>query len=319
MYDVVCVGILVADVIAKTVDTMPGKGKLALVDQLNLFTGGCATNAAIDMGKIGQKVAIIGKIGRDGFGEFLTEQLNTFGVDTQGLVCSDTVGTSASVAFLESDGERSFLHSFGANGEFRESDINYDIIDKSNIVFVAGSLLLPKFDGEECAILLQKAKEMGKITVLDTAWDSTGKWMKTLGPCMEYIDYFLPSYEEAVMLSGEKDVEAIADVFLSFGIKVVVIKIGSDGCFIKTQEGIKHLIPVYKNIEVKDTTGAGDSFCAGFLTGLARELPLEECGKLGNAVGAHCVMEVGASVGIKSYEQIKVFMKQRDGGLYNEA
>lgn len=61
MYDVACVGILVADIIARTVDEMPDRGKLALVDQLNLFTGGCATNTAVDMAKIGQSVAIVGK------------------------------------------------------------------------------------------------------------------------------------------------------------------------------------------------------------------------------------------------------------------
>jgi len=143
--------------------------------------------------------------------------------------------------------------------------------------------------------------------------------MQTLEPCMEHIDYFLPSYEEARMLSGKDDLDAIADCFLSYGIKVVVIKNGSDGCFIKTQQGEKWMLPVYGNIEVKDTTGAGDSFCAGFLTGLVRQLPLEECGKLGNAVGAHCVMEVGASVGIKSYDEIRAFMKQREGAMNNEA
>ncbi len=311
MYDVACVGILVADIIARTVDEMPDRGKLALVDQLNLFTGGCATNTAVDMAKIGQSVAIVGKVGRDGFGEFLKSQLDAAGVNTDGLAYSETAGTSASVAFLESDGERSFLHSFGSNGDFVEADIDYDIIKASKIVFVAGSLLMPKFDGEECAKFLKKSQALGKVTALDTAWDATGKWMTTLEPCLSYLDYFMPSYEEAVQLSGMTELEDIADAFLTYGIKVVVIKVGSDGCYIKTADGETYKIPVYTGIDVKDTTGAGDSFCAGFLSGLSRGLTLEECGRLGNAVGAHCVMEVGASVGIKDYETVTTFMKSR--------
>lgn len=308
MYDVACVGILVADIIANTVDEMPDRGKLSIVNNLNLFSGGCASNAAIDMAKIGQKVAVIGKVGKDGFGQFLKSSLESVGVNTDGVTESNEVGTSASVAFLESDGERSFLHSFGANGVFCEEDVDYSIIEDSKIVFVAGTLLMPEFDGADCALMLSKAKVMGKTTVLDTAWDPQGRWMSVVEPCLEHLDYFMPSYDEAVQLSGKTDVAEIADYFLAYGVAVVVIKVGSDGCYIKNQDGDIYSIPVYKGIDVKDTTGAGDSFCAGFLTGLSKGLTLEECGTLGNAVGAHCVMEVGASEGIKDYATIQAFM-----------
>jgi len=311
MYDVACIGILVADIIAKPVKQMPKRGKLTLVENLNLFTGGSAANAAIDLAKIGQKVTIIGKVGQDGFGDFLKASLRDVGVDTSGLITSYEVGTSASVAFLEPDGERSFLHCFGANGKFHERDVDYSIIQDSKIVFVAGSLLLPSFDGEACAVLLQKAQAMNKITVLDTAWDSTGQWMSLIEPSLAHLDYFMPSYDEAVELSGQTDVEDIANVFLSYGVRVVVIKMGSEGCFIKTQQGDIYRLPVYTGFDIQDTTGAGDSFCAGFISGLSRNLSLEACGKLGNAVGAHCVMAVGASEGIKDYETIKAFMEER--------
>lgn len=310
MFDVVCIGILVADAIAKTVDQMPGKGKLDLVNRLDLYTGGCAASAAIDLAKIGQKVAIIGKIGDDGFGKFLNTALREEGVHTNGLVVSKASGTSASVVLVDSAGERSFLHCLGANAEFSDTDVDYRIIQDSKIVFVAGTMLMPCFDGEPCARVLKKAKEMGKYTVLDTAWDSKGRWMQVLEPCMKYIDLFIPSYEEAVELSGKKDPEEIADVFLAMGVTTAVIKLGKDGCFMKDSGGEKHAIPTYANVQVMDTTGAGDSFCAGFLTGLARGWDLRECGKFANAVGTHCVMAVGASTGIKSLEEIQAFMKE---------
>lgn len=308
MYDVICVGILVADAIAKTVDKLPETGKLDLVNRLDLYTGGCAVNSGIALSRLGINATVMGKIGDDGFGKFILRTLEDEGVDTKGLVIDKNESTSASVVLVDSSGERSFLHCLGANGVFSDRDVNYDIIADSKIVFVAGTMLMPGFDGDPCARVLKRAKEMGKTTALDTAWDSTGRWMEVLDPCIPYIDIFMPSYEEAVQLSNKKEPEDISDVFLKRGIETVIIKLGKDGCFIKDNTGRKYLIPTYEDIKPVDTTGAGDSFAAGFLTGIIKGLDLYECGKLANAVGTHCVMEVGASTGIKSYDEIRQFM-----------
>lgn len=314
MFDVACVGILVADAIARTVNNLPEKGKLDLVDKIELFTGGCAMNSAIDMARMGLNITIIGKIGNDGFGKFITNSLKDEKVDTEGLVAVDGSDTSASLVTVDSNGERSFMHCIGANGEFSVSDINYDIIRNSKIVFVAGTMLMPAFDGEQCAEFLKKVKEMGIYTVLDTAWDSKGRWMDVLKPCMKYIDLFIPSIEEAEQLSGKKEPGDIADVFLSMGVKTAVIKLGKKGCFIKDSSGEKYTIPTYSKIKAVDTTGAGDSFVAGFLTGMTKGWNLYQCGLLGNAAGTHCVMAAGASTGIKSFEEIAEFMKNNEPG-----
>ncbi len=312
MYDVACVGILVADVIAKTVDELPGKGKLGLINQLDLYTGGCAVNSGIALARIGLKPAIVGKIGDDGFGKFIYNVLVEEKVNIDGLVVDPESSTSASVVLVDSSGERSFLHCLGSNAEFTDKDVDFNIIEKSKIVFIAGTMLMPNFDGEPCAKVLKKSKEMGKYTALDTAWDSKGRWMKVLKPCMKYIDLFMPSYEEAVQLSGKEDPEEIADVFLAMGVKIAVIKLGKGGCFIKDLGGQKYKIPTYTDIQPVDTTGAGDSFAAGFLTGIVNGWNLYDCGKFANAVGTHCIMAVGASTGIKSMEEIKAFMGKYD-------
>ncbi len=316
LFDAVCIGIMVADVIAKPVDVIPGRGKLGLLDKLDLYAGGCAVNAAIDLSKIGLNVAVIGKIGNDGFGKCIIDALKKENVDISGLVISSQSRTSASVVLSDSGGERTFLHYQGSNAEFIDMDINYDIVERSRIVFIAGTMLMPSFDGEPCKRVLKKAKEMGKYTVLDTAWDSTGRWMSVLHPCMQYIDLFIPSYEEAVNLSGKKSPEEIADAFLSMGVKVAVIKLGKEGCFLKSMDGEKHLIPAYKCIQPIDTTGAGDSFIAGFITGLVNNWDLHECGKFANAVGTHCVMAMGASTGIEKLDVIRDFMKKHENCLY---
>ncbi len=316
MYDVVSVGIIVADCIAKPIQKMPERGKLEFVDKISLHTGGNAATCAINVSKLGMKSAVLGKIGGDGFGLFFLDELKKHGVETAGLKIDPEATTSASLALIGADGERSFLHSRGANGLLVEADLNYDIVDRTNIVFVTGCNLMPKFDGPECAKFLKKCKEMGKTTAYDVCWDPTGRWMEITGPAMPYIDYFMPSIEEAVELSGGlTDLDEMADKFLSMGPHTVVIKTGKKGCFIKTKKGERLEVPTYTRIKAFDTTGAGDSFCSGFLSGLSQGWDLERCAKFANAVGTHCVMAAGASTGIKPMKDILQFMEDYDKGL----
>ncbi len=316
MYDVACIGIFVADCIAKTVKEIPEAGKLGLIDSLKLYTGGCATNAGLDMKKLGADIALLGMVGNDGFGSFLKSEIEKYGIPTEGIKVSDDYSTSASVVLVDESGERTFLHSLGVNGKFTDTDVNFDVIENSKVVFVAGTMLMPEFDGEPCARVLKKCKEMGKITVLDSAWDDTGRWMDVLRPCMPYIDYFIPSIEEARMFAeGREELSDIADYFFDLGVKHVAIKVGKKGCYVretKDSEGI--LLPTYTGIKRVDTTGAGDSFCAGFLYGLTHDMDMVESAKFANAVATHCVMEVGASTGIRPYAEIKKFMDENQPG-----
>jgi sugar/nucleoside kinase (ribokinase family) len=313
MYDVVTTGILVADVLCKTVDAIPERGKLGLIRSMRLYNGGGAMSAAIGLAKLGAKTAIIGKVGDDGFGQFLTGVLAQNGVNTGALVADAKVDTSASVVLVDSGGERTFLHCQGSNGAFRETDIDYGTAEKANIFFLSGSMLLGALDGEPTAAALKKVKALGKTTVLDTAWDDTGRWMELLAPCLPYVDYFAPSIEEAEKFSGETTPEKIADVFFDCGVSHVVIKLGKKGCYFretKDAEGV--FVPAYPVENAADTTGAGDSFCAGFLFGLSRGMGMLESCKLGAAVGAHCVQAVGATTGIPPYETVQKFMKERE-------
>ena len=311
MIDVACVGILVADVIAKPVDNIPGKGLLGLIDEISLHNGGCAMSASIAMSKIGLKTAVLGKVGNDIFGEYLKNVLIENKVNTDGLAVDFNNQTSASIVLSDNTGERTFLHCIGANGSFGKDDINWEVIKDSKIVFIAGTMLMDTFDGEHCEYVLKHCKETGKTTVLDTAWDSKGRWMDILGRCMPYIDVFLPSFEEAVELSGERDYNKITDVFFDCGVKQTAIKLGREGCYLrenKNSEGV--LIPAY-SVKAVDTTGAGDSFCAGFITGLVKGMSFIDCGRFANATGAFCVTKTGATSGLKPFEEIMDFIEKQ--------
>jgi len=303
-----CLGILVTDIIVKTVDRYPVRGKLRLVDDIKLCSGGCAANTGIDLAKLGVKTRVMGKLGEDGFGDFLINTCRKHGLDVQGIVRDNSVGTSTTIVMVHSDGERSFLHSLGANAQFCEDDININLLIECQILHIAGFFLLPKLDGLPVASLLKKAKETGTITSLDTAWDARGRWMKLLEPCLPYLDIFLPSIEEARMITDAETVEEIAKILIDKGVKIVGLKMGKEGCYIRTKSK-KIRIPAYP-VEVIDTTGAGDAFVAGFLTGILKKWPLEKTGRLANAAGALSTTAIGATDGLISLEKTLEFMNK---------
>lgn len=311
MSKVACVGILVADVMTKPVDTIPEKGLLSHVDAIELFSGGNAMTAAVNMRKMGVDSAVIGKVGKDMFGNFLEEKMREQGVNTKGVKKDDNVQTSVSVVLSASDGERTFLHCVGTNGTFSIDDVDWDVVKDVDYVFVTGTYLLNTFDGEQTKEFLKKCKELNKTTLLDVCWDAKDRWGELLFDAMPYIDIFMPSIDEAMKISGETEPDKIADVFFEKGVKKVVIKLGKKGAYLReSADGKAVIIPTYSKIKAVDTTGAGDSFCSGFITGLVKGLSFEECGLFANAVGTHCVMEKGATTGIKSYEEIRKFMEE---------
>lgn len=305
---VTCLGILVADLVGLPVDKYPERGKLVLVDQLGLHSGGCAANTGVALAKIGVETGIIGKVGNDGLGDFMVGVLEKNGIDVRGVVRDPKVGTSGTMVMVHPGGERSFIHYLGANASLTEHDVDFSLLKKNKILHVAGSFLMPGIDGEPTAHVLEKAQSMGITTSLDTAWDSTGRWMSILKPCLPYVDYILPSIEEARHVTGQQKPEDVAKVFMDNGVKIVGLKMGEAGCYIRHADG-EMLIPRYE-VNAVDANGAGDSFVAGFLTGVVNGWDLEKTGRFANAVGAFCVMAVGASTGIKSMDEILEFMEK---------
>lgn len=310
MADVTCLGILVADVVGKPIDQWPARGKLMLADRMELHTGGCASNTGVALAKIGVKTAIIGKVGNDGFGDFVVNSLEKWGADCSGVVRDRDAATSATMVMVHSDGERSFIHYIGANAAFTDADVDFGIVKQSKILHVAGVFLMPAFDGEPTARVLKKAQEMGVTTSLDTCWDSRGNWMKLLEPCLPYVDYAVPSIEEARMVTGKHEPADVAGVLMDKGVKTVALKMGNQGCYIRSRD-VELRIPIYK-VDAVDACGAGDSFAAGFLVGLVNGWDLERTGKFANAVGAFCVTALGATTGIKDQKTIEEFIARRE-------
>ena len=302
--DVLSLGIFVVDVLGKPIDVFPEKGKLALFDQLEIHTGGCANNTAIALSRLGVSVGAMGKIGNDHFGDLLLQTLDENRVNTSGIQQDNSTNTSFTFVAVASDGERSFCHYIGANGELSESDMGdmaWDIIKTAKILHVAGALVMPKFDGQPMANVLKKAKTLGIITSLDTAWDATGKWLETLEPSLPYVDIFLPSLTEAQQLTGASEPNEISKFLHDYGINTIGIKMGEHGSYISTTNE-KFYMPAY-HVDIVDATGAGDAYVAGFLTGIVKGWDLKSTAELASATGAACVTAIGTTAGIQNLEE----------------
>ncbi|OIN96371.1 hypothetical protein AUJ66_06470 [Candidatus Desantisbacteria bacterium CG1_02_38_46] len=302
-------GILVADVVARPVDKFPQRGRLELSDEMGLHVGGCASNTGIDLAKLGISTGVIGKVGKDGFGDFLIEQMHKFGLDTKGVKRDMRFNTSGTMVFVSSDGERTFIHYLGANSTLIDTDVDYSLVKKAKIFHIAGFFLLPSLEGKPIARIFKKVKQMGITTTLDTAWDSRGRWFKAIKFAFPYVDFFLPSIEEAKMISQEKDPDRIGQFFLDRGVNVVALKMGPAGSYLKTKD-ISMRVPPFKIVPV-DGTGAGDAFVAGFLAGLVKKWPLEKCAEFANAVGALAAIKVGATAGVRTMRETLKFMKTK--------
>lgn len=309
---VVVLGILCADIIARPVDGLPRRGLLVPIDQLELHTGGCATNVGIDLVRLGVACSVLGKIGRDSLGDFVLHMLDQEGVDTRGLRRSDMVQTAATVVLVGPDGEHSFLHCLGANATFVAEDVDMELVRSADVLVVAGSLLMPRLDGESMVEVLRAARESGTVTLLDTAWDASGRWMTSIEPCLPFCDYFLPSEGEAAMLSGVTDPEAMAASFVAHGARNVIIKLGDRGCLLRTEDGVTEHVAALA-VSPVDTTGAGDAFVAGFTAGLVHGWDASRCAHLAVTVGAMCVTATGASSGVRPFAETLQVMEQ--GGL----
>ena len=299
---VACIGLLVADTVGAAIDTLPKRGTLELIDRIALHTGGCGANTTTGLAKLGVPVNLIGKVGRDGFGDFMVGALSQRGVGTAGVARDATEPTSATIVTVHSDAERSFLHVLGANATFTAKDVDWSAIEGAKILHIAGLQLLPAFEGDDVASVLAEAKRRGITTTLDTVMNPRSRWWDGLVAALPYLDWALPSLVEAERLTGTRDPMEQTRILKEAGAKNVVVKLDAEGCYVAPAEGTPFIAPPL-TVTAVDSLGAGDAWVAGFLTGLVEGWSLDKIARFANAVGACCVTAYGSTDGIRSREE----------------
>jgi sugar/nucleoside kinase (ribokinase family) len=299
--DVVCLGILVADVIARPVDGLPRDGSLDVVDEIGLRGGGCALNTASALVKLGLSATIAGKVGADAFGEFILGVADQRGIDRRAVVRDQASSTSATVVLVAAEGEQVFLHHPGANARLHAEELDDELLFAGRALHIGGALVMDGLDGEPFARILAEAKARGLTTSLDTVWDATDRWERVL-PVLPHVDLAAPNLREAQAITGETEPARAAERLHELGAAEVVLKLGADGCFV---HGVGRIEPV--RVETVDGTGAGDAFAAGLLYGRLAGWPLERAARFANAAGALATTAVGAVEGVRELDETLAF------------
>lgn len=303
--DVVLAGLALVDVIGRSIDlrNLPRAGGLEYIDSITMTTGGNVANCGIDLAKLGFRVAAITRVGNDTLGEFVRRQLAHYGIDLRGVIVDPRLQTSATMVAVRNDGERTFLHTRGCLTKFRARDIlrHLDLLANARM-FALGYLgLLPECEKELPRLFSTIKHETGAEVFLDTGGTprSNPALLKKILP---YVDYFIPSLDEAVALTGKQTPEGIVRYFRAKGARGVVgVKLGKKGCFVD-RAGEADYIPAVRVRNVVDATGAGDAFVAGFIAAVLRGLSAFDAARVANRIAADCVRAVGASTAIQPFE-----------------
>ena len=308
MPDIACLGLFVADIVGRPIDALPKRGTLELIERIELHTGGNGASTAVALGKLGMSVVALGKVGNDTLGDFMIGAVGKHGVDTRGIVRDAVFPTAATIVSVHSDAERSFLHVAGANATYVPDEVIWEAAEGAKIFYVAGLQLMVAMEGENIASVLREAKRRGMTTVLDTVMNPRSVWWPGLAPALPFLDWAIPSLEEAALLTGERDPAAQAASLKAAGAKNVAIKDGAEGCHLFPERGASFRVPSFPVTPV-DALGAGDCWAAGFLTGLLHDWPLEKTARFANAVGACSVTALGATTGVRPLTETLEMLK----------
>lgn len=304
-YDCIVAGSCVVDLLCRPVSLEKpiGQGVLHAVDPLIVTTGGITCNSGITMARMGLNVGVFTYVGNDVWASVVENLLQADRVDTSLLRRHETDATSTTVVTIDPDGERSFFHCVGAPREMDAKMFldHLEVFRRTRMLLVGYYSLMPKLE-PDLPRVFEAVRAVGCRTALDAA--GAGGTMRPLDRILPHLDVYVPSHAEAKHQTGEDDPRKIIDIFRGCGAPGILgVKLGRQGVLLSAKAGDYVRISICQPPgPVVDTTGAGDSFYAGLLTGLLKGLPLEQAGRLGAAAGACCVTALGGSTGGRDYQ-----------------
>ena len=280
-FDVVVIGELNVDLLLYGEDIVPAFGQVEkLVDDAVLTVGSSSAIFAHQAARLGLRVAFSGKVGADPFGEFMTSRLERVGVDTSAVVVDGGLSTGLTVHLVQGT-DRAMLTNMGTIPELRPEEVDEALLENTRHVHL-GSYFLQKGMHDSLAGLFAHASTAGATTSLDPGWDPWEEWDAGLREALEETDVFMPNEGELLAIAGEPSTERALGRFAE--VPTVVVKRGADGAL--GRGGGKTASCVPPPVEPVDTTGAGDSFDAGFLFGMLGGYDLERALNLGCLCGA---------------------------------
>lgn len=323
-------------------------GQLLQVGAATICTGGPVSNTGLALHKLGIPVALVGKVGFDALGAALRSVLDAYAPAlSAGVATTTEAGTSYSIIISPPGIDRTFWHYPGANDTFCADDIAGDLLARADLFHFGYPPIMRRMysaGGAELTEIFRRAKQAGATTSLDLcvpdSLSEAGRvdWRAILTRALPYVDIFLPSADELLFMLRRSVFEQlnahgcftenltlglVADVaaeLLTLGPKIVVLKLGDRGLYLRTaaaeflalgkaapaESSSWANIEIYKpcfDVNVVGTTGSGDATIAGFLAGFLRGLPPDQAMTAAVAVGACNVEAADALSGIRSWDE----------------
>jgi sugar/nucleoside kinase (ribokinase family) len=301
LYDVLVVGELNVDLILNRIEKFPEVGKEVLAKEMTLTLGSSSAIFASNISSLGARVAFIGKIGKDKFGEVVLESLQENGVDISMIRIDERWGTGATI-ILNVDEDRANTTYPGAMDHLTIDDISDEDLMKARHLHFSSYFLQPGMWGN-LGNLFRKAKALGLTTSFDMQWDPQETWKLDIADVLPHVDVFLPNKAEIMLLTGENDLKKAVEAVKDY-VHVLAIKRGNKGSLVWHQGQLSDL-PPFLNRNVVDAIGAGDSFNAGFIYKFINGSPVAECQWFGNLTGAVSTTAAGGTAAFRNYDYFR--------------
>ena len=301
---VLVIGELNVDIVATGLRGFPEMGAEILAQDCELTLGSASAIFAVGMSKLGHKVTFVSQVGRDSFGEFCVAKLKQLGVATSNVVRKANEKTGVTLA-LSGKNDRALITYPGAIASLNADRINDRLLKKHDHVHLT-SYYLQKELQPQFGEILQHAKALGLTTSFDPNSDPSDKWNSKINSVLKYTDVLFVNEREAIKLTKSKTTQAALKM-LGAKVPCVVVKRGDKGA-IAIQDNELFTDSGF-SIKALDTTGAGDSFDAGFLSAYLMKQPTAECLRSGNACGALSAVSIGGTAGQPTQAELQQFLK----------
>lgn len=303
-FDAVVIGDANIDLVVVGCNQIPQPGQEIFVDNVMMHVGGGAALFTIALAKLGLDVAFDGVLGDDGYGHYIRDRFAEYGIDTRMIRTSETSRTGITIA-INPERDRSFISYVGSNAEMHVEELDLTQIALGKHVHVTG--YRGRRNHIEFVEMAKRLKEAGVTLSCDVGWDDTGEWYSGIFELMHYVDVFLMNETEALHYTGLEHIDESLSYMSGF-CRNIVVKLGPQGAA-AMKDGLRTSSPGF-SVEVIDTTGAGDSFNAGYMYGFLTGLDVETCLLYGNVCGALSVGAYGGSTGTPDREGLEAFIKQ---------
>lgn len=297
------IGELNPDLVLRNYSSFPRLGREVLVEEASLALGSSSAICASGLARLGNQVRFASKVGRDQWGDFCVRQLEAAGIDVRYVVQDPASKTGLTVA-VTCAADRALVTYPGAVASFRAGDLDGGVMDGCTHLHISSYYLQQGLRGD-CRALFAEARARGMTTSLDPGFDPAEEWDGDLRGTLDEVDVFLPNEVELAGLGRCADpVECLRK--LDNGRTLTVAKLGPAGC-VALEAGQPVRMPAFR-VQPVDTTGAGDSFNAGFLHAWVRRRPLTEALRLATACGALSTRAMGGTGGQATAEEAEAMV-----------